>query len=63
MANNPIITILDFQNQVANLKERLAPFIADNPLDPEVVKMRLELARMEGQLEARLEIAEILSLK
>lgn len=61
MATNGIVQILAFQIQVTSLQKRLAPFIASDPLDPEVFKMRLELARMEGQLEARLEIAEILS--
>lgn len=61
MTTNSIIQILDFQNQVTALEKRLEPFIEANPLDPEVVGMRLELARMQGQLEARLEIAEIIS--
>lgn len=60
MASNTIVNILAYQNQVAELKKRLEPFIETIPYHPEVVKLRLDLAYMEGQLAAHLEVAEII---
>lgn len=60
MASNSLVQILEFQNQIQDLEERLKPFIEANPYDPEVVKLRLDLAYQKGKLEAHLEFQEIL---
>ena len=60
MASNSIVDILKYQSQVAELEERLKPFIETDPNHPEVVRLRLELAFMKGKLEAHLEVLEII---
>ena len=59
---NSVIEILNLQNQVASLEQRIAPFIESDPLNPEVVKVRLQIEFTKGQLHTWLEVAEKLSL-
>ena len=61
MARNEIVTILDYQNQITELKKRLQPFVDAEPNNPVVFELRLEIAYLEGKLAANLELAEFIN--
>jgi hypothetical protein len=61
MTTNSIVEILNLQNQIQDLETRLAPLIEQDPYNPSIIDLRLDLARMTGALGAHLEIAEIIS--
>lgn len=61
MPTNAVVEVLKLQGQVKSLEERIAPFILSDPLNPEVVAVRLQIEFTKGQLHTWLEVAEILS--
>ena len=62
MTTNSLVEILHLQNQVKTLQDRIQPFIESDPLNPDVVAVRLQIEFTKGQLSVWLEVAEKLSL-
>lgn len=61
MTTNAIVEVLNLQNQVKTLEDRIAPFIESDPLNPDVIAVRLQIEFTKGQLSVWLEVAEKLS--
>lgn len=62
MLTNSVVEILNLQNQIKGLEDRLARLIQQDPYNPKVVEARLDLAFIKGQLHVWLEVAEKLSV-